>query len=91
MDCLFPYTNNLRGDNLPGIPFADDAEYAGPVTALVITSLLFGVVHGANENFNFIGLINIILAGLVLGVLVLRTGRIWAASGLHFKAVPISA
>ena len=60
------------------------SEYFQPLGALLVTSVLFGILHVPNENFSPIGLINILLAGLLLGALVLRTGRIWAAVGLHF-------
>lgn len=60
------------------------AEYFKPLAALLVTSALFGILHAPNDNFSPIGLINILLAGLLLGALVLRTGRIWAAVGLHF-------
>lgn len=67
-----------------GYLFRMTAEYFDPRVALVVTSLLFGVVHGFNEHFSWIAFLNILLAGFVLGALVLRTGRLWAAAGLHF-------
>ncbi len=46
----------------------------GPRTALVLTSLLFAVVH-----FNPWGLPGIFLVGILLGWLVLRSGSLWPA------------
>lgn len=56
---------------------------AGAVVAIAVTSMLFTLVHGANPNVTAFGLVNIGLAGILLGVTVLRTGTLWLASALH--------
>ena len=55
----------------------------GAVAAVVVTSVLFTVVHGANPNVTLFGLVNIFLAGTLLAVAVLRTGTLWLATALH--------
>ena len=58
-------------------------EAAGPGAAIVVTSLLFGLVHGWNPNVTAFGLVNIGLAGVLLALAVLRTGALWFASAVH--------
>ncbi|MEL6390559.1 MAG: type II CAAX endopeptidase family protein [Bacteroidota bacterium] len=51
--------------------------------ALFVSSLLFSVVHGSNPNVNLISLVNIGLAGILMGMLFIRYRSIWPAIGLH--------
>lgn len=51
----------------------------GDAFALLISSILFGAVHG-----NFIQAPNALLAGLVIGYFVLRTGSLWTGILIHF-------
>mgnify|MGYP000039750467 CR=1 FL=1 len=57
----------------------------GPGPALILTSLLFALAHGANPAFTPTSpaLLNLLLAGLVLGTLRRRAG-FTAAVGWHF-------
>jgi len=55
----------------------------GPVVAVLVTSVLFGLAHAANPEVTPLALFNIFLAGLWLGLAVVRTGSIWFAIGLH--------
>lgn len=59
------------------------SEGTGPVLALVISSLLFGVFHALNPNLNPLALINIALAGLVFGYGWLITGNLWLPMAYH--------
>lgn len=52
--------------------------------ALVVTSLLFAIMHGSNPNIDIISFVNIFLAGLLLGVNYLYTKNLWYAVLLHF-------
>ncbi len=54
-------------------------------TALIISSLLFSIMHLANPNINIIGFINIFGAGLLLGVCYIKTNSLWMPIGLHFS------
>ncbi len=51
--------------------------------ALVITSLIFGVSHISNTGENFIGIINVMMAGAILALGVRGTGSLWWSIGLH--------
>lgn len=56
---------------------------AGTVPAVVLTSLLFALVHGGNPAMGGFAFLNILLAGVLLAVAVLRTGTLWLATGVH--------
>ncbi|MFW5951333.1 MAG: CPBP family intramembrane glutamic endopeptidase [Gemmatimonadota bacterium] len=66
-----------------GYLFRTLIEGAGTAVAIVVTSLLFTLVHGANPNVTGFGLVNIFLAGVLLAVAVLRTGSLWFATAVH--------
>jgi uncharacterized protein len=51
--------------------------------AAVITSALFGLSHKGNSGEDWIGLVNAALFGVVLCLLVRRTGNLWMGIGLH--------
>ncbi len=53
------------------------------MAALVVSSLFFAIVHGSNPNVTTIALINIFLAGGLLGILFIIYRSIWPAIGLH--------
>lgn len=55
----------------------------GPWPALALTSAAFSVLHGANPNVGRMALLNIVLAGVLLGLLCLKTGDLWWATGVH--------
>ena len=60
------------------------SEHISAKVGWYVSAVLFGLIHMANVNFSILGGLNIILAGLVLGLVYLKTRRIWAATGLHF-------
>lgn len=55
----------------------------GPLLTLLLTSLGFMALHLPNPHTTPIGLTNIFLAGLLSGLLYLRSGSLWAPIGLH--------
>ncbi|MGD2120333.1 MAG: type II CAAX endopeptidase family protein [Gemmatimonadota bacterium] len=59
------------------------AEAWGGGWALWLTSGLFGALHMGNPNTTWIGLANVVVAGLFLGVVYLKTASLWWASGVH--------
>ncbi len=57
----------------------------GTVVALVVSAVLFGLVHLINPDASVWGAIAIAVeAGLLLGAAYLATGSLWLAIGLHF-------
>lgn len=66
-----------------GYPFQLLQRHFGALAAIALTSLSFGLLHGANPNVGPLALVNITLAGVLLGVAYWRTGSLWFATGLH--------
>ena len=48
-----------------------------------ISSLVFGLLHVGNPGIQFLAFVNIVLVGIILGLLVLLSGDLWAACGYH--------
>jgi len=55
----------------------------GTLAALIISSLLFFVVHLGNPNASWMGMINLILGGVLMGLLFLKYKNIWMPTGFH--------
>ncbi len=66
-----------------GYPFQALAESWGSVAALLLTSVMFGALHLANPGVTWLGVVNVAAAGLFLGVVYVRTGSLWWATGAH--------
>lgn len=77
-----------------GYPLQAVAERAGGPTAVVVTSLLFAAAHLANPGLGsalldgvtvaeFLPVLNLVLAGVVLGLAFWRTYSLWFATGVH--------
>lgn len=69
-------------------------ESLGWRPALAITSLIFGLLHLPNNGANAQAIVNVMLAGVFLGAVVLATGSIYAGWMAHFgwnwmMAVPL--
>jgi membrane protease YdiL (CAAX protease family) len=56
-----------------------------PYAALIISSLLFSLMHGFNPNITLIGFSNLFLAGVLLGLPYLHTRKLWFPIALHFS------
>ncbi|HXI13285.1 MAG TPA: CPBP family intramembrane glutamic endopeptidase [Thermoanaerobaculia bacterium] len=52
--------------------------------ALCISSFLFTAAHAGNDNLTAIAILNIFLAGLLLGLAYLLYRRLWLPLGIHF-------
>jgi membrane protease YdiL (CAAX protease family) len=77
-----------------GYPFAVIREAAGPVAAVVLTSAVFGLLHSWNPGANAQSITVVALSGIFLGIVVLVTRSLYAASAAHFAwnwvmAVPL--
>lgn len=55
------------------------------VTALLLSSVLFSLLHAGNPNITFFGLIDLFVAGILLGLPYLYTKNIWFSIALHFS------
>lgn len=66
-----------------GYPLQALARSWGPLPALVVTSVGFGVLHLANPGITAVALVNLVVAGAFLGVVYLRTGSLWWATAAH--------
>lgn len=53
--------------------------------SLLISSVFFSVVHIFNSDISCMGLLNIFLAGVMLGIPYLYTHNIWYSISLHFS------
>jgi len=52
--------------------------------ALLITASLFGIMHLGNPNISIVGFVNIILAGVLLGIYYVHKQNLWFPIGIHF-------
>lgn len=66
-----------------GYPFQVVLRRFGPFVAILSTSAAFGALHAFNPGIGPLALVNITLAGVLLGVAYLRTGSLWFATGVH--------
>ncbi len=53
--------------------------------AVIISALAFTILHGANPNIGIVSILNIFLAGVMLGALFIKTEMIWAPASLHIS------
>lgn len=53
--------------------------------ALLISSIIFSLMHGFNPNVDLIGLTNIFFAGILLGITYIHTKNLWFPIALHFS------
>lgn len=67
-----------------GYPFQRLVEAFGPVAAIVILSVLFGLAHFGNPNVTAWAVINTVLVGILLAIAYLRTRSLWMPWGIHF-------
>ena len=65
-----------------GYPFQKLAR-ANRVFAVVFVGLIFAGLHAGNSSVTPLGLANVFLGGVLLGLAYLRYGRLWFPIGLH--------
>ncbi|KRK48465.1 hypothetical protein FC96_GL001572 [Secundilactobacillus kimchicus JCM 15530] len=54
-----------------------------PMTAIVISALIFALVHSINGNFSIWSLLSLLLLGIFLGLLFYKRQNLWIVAGLH--------
>ncbi len=60
-------------------------EATGKYPALLISAVLFGLMHMGNSNVYWVGVLNIILAGVLLGQYYIYKKNLWFPIMLHFS------
>ena len=68
----------IRGWVLPVI----GARYK-PWIGLLVSSLIFALLHGLNPGLSVVALVNLALFGAFAGLYAMREGSIWGISALH--------
>ena len=58
-------------------------DRAGKTTALLVSSVIFAVMHGLNPGADAFGIFNTVGIGAILCVLYFRTGSLWMPIGFH--------
>lgn len=53
------------------------------VWILIVPSLLFSMLHGFNPDYSAVAAVNTVLIGVLFGAVVLGSGNLWSAIGLH--------
>ena len=53
--------------------------------ALLLSAMIFSLLHFANPNLSSIAFVNLFLAGVVLGLCYLLTKNLWLPFALHFS------
>lgn len=70
-----------------GYPFQRILEGAGPVVAIVVLSVFFGIAHRWNPHARDVALLslfNTIFVGVLLAIAYLRVRNLWLPWGIHF-------
>lgn len=66
-----------------GLPLVLMAGVIGRWPAVVLTAVAFGLTHWSNPGITALGVVNISLAGILLGAAFYAPGGIWTAWGVH--------
>jgi CAAX protease family protein len=55
-----------------------------PGAAVILSSVVFGLVHASNPNSSTVGVVNTALFGMLFGLPLLRQRSLWIPAGMHF-------
>jgi membrane protease YdiL (CAAX protease family) len=55
-----------------------------PMAAVLITGVVFGLLHSGNPGANWQGLLYTAIGGILMALLVIRSGSLWLVIGYHF-------
>ncbi|MFZ0819171.1 MAG: type II CAAX endopeptidase family protein [Candidatus Acidiferrales bacterium] len=81
---LFVIAATVEELTFRGYGFQKLIESLGAPAALLLTSLIFGVLHLGNPHATFFSTVNTFLAGIILGIPYIRTRSMWMQIGLHW-------
>lgn len=68
---------------LRGYPLQALSAFWGGIPAVLATSLLFGFLHLSNPGVGWLSTVNVTAAGVLLGIVYLRTSSLWWPTGVH--------
>lgn len=54
-----------------------------PWLIVALPAVIFGLAHSTNSNFSLLSCVNIILAGIFIGILYWKSGKLWLSIGFH--------
>lgn len=60
-------------------------EKGNKYMALLISALLFAIFHSANPNITWLSFVNLIIAGIFIGIFYLYERNLWLVTSLHFS------
>jgi membrane protease YdiL (CAAX protease family) len=81
--CFFAIAAAWEEALFRGYPFQALVEGIGAWPATIFASALFSAMHGWNPGIDWVALINIFLAGVMLSLAYLRTRSLWFATAVH--------
>ena len=67
-----------------GYVFSVVRRAGGWKLALIVTSVIFGLLHAANPGADSRSILSVTVAGFLLGAVLLATGSLYAAGAAHF-------
>ncbi|MBU0495396.1 MAG: CPBP family intramembrane metalloprotease [Chloroflexi bacterium] len=68
-----------------GYIFGNLRDGFGPIVAVILASLIFGVAHAGNPNFGPVALFNIALVGMFFCYAYVATNNLWLPIAYHFS------
>lgn len=68
-----------------GLTTGKITPFKATIISVVLSSALFGIGHAANPNASYTAVFNILLAGVMLAIPFIITGRLALSIGLHFS------
>jgi len=66
-----------------GFPLQVLVEGIGTWPAIIALSLLFGALHLGNPNASVLGILNTVVAGILLSIAYVKTRSLWLPYGIH--------
>ncbi|MDX1585843.1 MAG: CPBP family intramembrane glutamic endopeptidase [Balneolaceae bacterium] len=70
---------------IEGLRFNKITLFGAALIAVLISSIIFGLLHAGNPNATVISTVNIVFAGVMLAVPFLVTGRLAVSVGIHIS------
>ncbi len=55
----------------------------GVITSVLVSALVFALLHGMNAGISLLALVNLFIYGVVMSLLMVRFNNIWLVGGMH--------